>query len=57
MRIIPAALVAATAAALLALGAGTAIGAGQVAQDHTVVNAPESSGTARTIALQDNRDW
>ncbi|MFI9006682.1 hypothetical protein ACIGNX_05545 [Actinosynnema sp. NPDC053489] len=57
MRIIPAALVAATAAALLALGAGTAVGAGQTAQDNTVVNAPVSSGGTRVIALQDNRDW
>ncbi|PSL56843.1 hypothetical protein B0I31_103602 [Saccharothrix carnea] len=57
MRIIPAALMAATAAALLALGAGTAVGAGEVAQDQTVVDVAESSGTTWAIAFQDNRDW
>lgn len=57
MRIIPAALVAATAAALLALGAGTAVGAGRIAQDHTVVDVTHSSGSTGTITLQDNRDW
>jgi hypothetical protein len=57
VRIIPAALVAATAAALLALGAGTAVGVGQVAQDHTVVDVPESSGSAWASTLEDNRDW
>ncbi|MFD0204473.1 MULTISPECIES: hypothetical protein [Saccharothrix] len=48
MRIVPAALVAVAAAALLALGAGSAA-AEQVTPDHTVA-------VASTSVLNDNRD-
>lgn len=53
MRIVPAALVAATAAALLALGAGPAA-AEQVTPDHTVaVDSTQSQAQGQT---SDNRD-
>ncbi|GAA1283474.1 hypothetical protein [Saccharothrix xinjiangensis] len=54
MRIIPAALVAATAAALLALGAGPA--AAQVKPDQTVAEVSKSLTYLSTSAVQDNRD-
>ena len=55
MRIIPAALVAATAAALLALGAGPAAAA-QVKPDQTVAEVSKSLTYLSTSDLQDNRD-
>ncbi|MEV8439539.1 hypothetical protein AB0425_19370 [Actinosynnema sp. NPDC051121] len=56
MRIVPAALVAATAAALLALGAGPAA-AEQVTPDHTVaVDSSHSLAQAQSSVLDDNRD-
>lgn len=55
MRIVPAALVAATAAALLALGAGPAA-AEQVTPDQSVVQSSKSYGQPQTAELQDNRD-
>lgn len=55
MRIIPAALVAAIAAALLALGAGPAAAA-QVTPDHTVVDVSKSFAYPSTSEVEDNRD-
>ncbi|MFD1147407.1 hypothetical protein [Saccharothrix hoggarensis] len=56
MRIIPAALVAAAAAALLALGAGPAA-AEQATPDHTVAaGSSQSFAQAPSDDLQDNRD-
>ena len=54
VRIVPAALVAATAAALLALGAGPAA-AEQVTPDHTVA-ADSSRASAQLQTSEDNRD-
>ncbi|XVS65672.1 hypothetical protein ACQPYE_06320 [Actinosynnema sp. CA-299493] len=53
MRIVPAALVAATAAALLALGAGPAA-AEQVTPDHAVAASSQSQAQFQTS--EDNRD-
>ncbi|WP_153277908.1 hypothetical protein [Saccharothrix syringae] len=55
MRIVPAALVAATAAALLALGAGPAAAA-QVTPDHTVVDVRGSLTPPLMSVAEDNRD-
>lgn len=55
MRIVPAALVAATAAALLALGAGPAA-AEQVTPDHTVAIGSSPLAPPQSSELLDNRD-
>jgi hypothetical protein len=56
VRIVPAALVAATAAAMLALGAGPAA-AEQVTPDHTVaVDNSQSLAVPQTSDSNDNRD-
>ena len=55
VRIIPAALVAATAAALLALGAGPAA-AEQVTPDHTAAVASSQTPAQFRTSVEDNRD-
>ena len=56
MRIVPAALVAAIAAALLALGAGPAAAAEVSPAHDQVVAASKSSAYSQVVHAEDNRD-